>query len=75
VEGRGGEGRQLRRGQGGGRIAGIELKTAPEGYVKVDANHHLWSKSRIAVGQPDASSRWSPSRRADQADPFPKGYQ
>jgi urea transport system substrate-binding protein len=26
---------------------GIELKTAPEGYVKVHKNHHLWSKLRI----------------------------
>ena len=26
---------------------GIELKTAPEGYVKVHENHHLWSKLRI----------------------------
>jgi urea transport system substrate-binding protein len=26
---------------------GIELKTAPEGYVKIHENHHLWSKLRI----------------------------
>ncbi|MBI3546760.1 MAG: transporter substrate-binding protein [Gammaproteobacteria bacterium] len=26
---------------------GIELSSAPEGYVKVHANHHLWSKLRI----------------------------
>ncbi len=26
---------------------GIELKTAPEGYVKLHENHHLWSKTRI----------------------------
>ncbi|HEV7816253.1 MAG TPA: urea ABC transporter substrate-binding protein, partial [Janthinobacterium sp.] len=30
---------------------GIELKTAPEGYVKIHPNHHLWSKSRIGQAQ------------------------
>ena len=25
---------------------GIELKTAPEGYVKIHPNHHLWSKTQ-----------------------------
>jgi urea transport system substrate-binding protein len=34
---------------------GIELKTAPEGYVKLDANHHLWSKARIGQGQLDGT--------------------
>ncbi|MGB0459417.1 MAG: urea ABC transporter substrate-binding protein, partial [Porticoccaceae bacterium] len=28
-------------------LPGIELTTAPEGYVKVHENHHLWSKTRI----------------------------
>ena len=32
---------------------GIEFKTAPEGYVKLHENHHLWSKARIGQGQPD----------------------
>src|SRR6201986_4106971 len=32
---------------------GIELKTAPEGYVKVHPNHHLWSKTRIGIAQKD----------------------
>ena len=55
---------------------GIELKTAPEGYVKVDANHHLWSKSRIAQGQPDASFKVvAESPELIKPDPFPKGYQ
>ena len=33
--------------------SGIELKTAPEGYVKVHENHHLWSK-KIAAALKDA---------------------
>src|SRR5690349_16569133 len=32
---------------------GIEMKTAPEGYVKIHANHHLWSKLRIGQVLPD----------------------
>jgi len=32
---------------------GIELKTAPEGYVKIHANHHLWSRTRIGEAQAD----------------------
>lgn len=55
---------------------GIELKTAPEGYVRLDKNHHLWSKSRIAMGMPDASFKVvSESPDLIKPDPFPKGYQ
>ena len=55
---------------------GIELKTAPEGYVKVDPNHHLWSKARIGQGQPDASFKVvAESADLIKPDPFPKGYQ
>ena len=55
---------------------GIELKQAPEGYVKLDANHHLWSKSRIAMGMPDATFKVvSESPSLIKPDPFPKGYQ
>lgn len=54
----------------------IELKTAPEGYVKLDKNHHLWSKSRIAMGMPDATFKVvSESPDLIKPDPFPKGYQ
>ena len=54
----------------------IELKTAPEGYVRLDANHHLWSKSRIAQGQPDGTFKVvSESPELIKPDPFPKGYQ
>ena len=55
---------------------GIELKMAPEGYVKLDENHHLWSKSRIAMGMPDGTFKIvSESPSLIKPDPFPKGYQ
>ena len=55
---------------------GIELKTAPEGYVKVDANHHLWSKARIGQGQKDGTFKVvAESSDLIAPDPFPKGYQ
>ncbi|RRS03445.1 urea ABC transporter substrate-binding protein [Aquabacterium soli] len=55
---------------------GIELKTAPEGYVKVHQNHHLWSKSRIAQGQPDGTFKVvAESPELIEPNPFPKGYQ
>jgi urea transport system substrate-binding protein len=55
---------------------GIELKTAPEGYVKVHANHHLWSKARIAQGQPDGTFKLvAESKDLIEPNPFPKGYQ
>jgi len=56
--------------------AGIELKDAPEGYVKVDANHHLWSKSLIAQGETNGTFKIvSTSPDLIKPDPFPKGYQ
>jgi urea transport system substrate-binding protein len=55
---------------------GIELKTAPEGYVKVHENHHLWSRSRIAQGQPDGTFKVvAESPDLIEPNPFPKGYQ
>ena len=55
---------------------GIELKTAPEGYVKVHQNHHLWSKSRIAQGLPDGTFKVvAESPELIEPNPFPKGYQ
>ena len=55
---------------------GIELKTAPEGYVKVHENHHLWSKSHIAQGQPDGTFKVvAESPELIEPNPFPKGYQ
>ncbi len=58
------------------RSGKIELKNAPEGYVKLDPNHHLWSKSRIAMGMPDATFKVvAESPNLIKPDPFPKGYQ
>ncbi|WP_336165184.1 urea ABC transporter substrate-binding protein [Acinetobacter ursingii] len=54
---------------------GIELKTAPEGYVKIDANHHLWSKSRIGQVQPNGQFKVVyESKGLIKPNPFPKGY-
>lgn len=56
--------------------AGIELKTAPEGYVKIHPNHHLWSKSRIAEVLPNGQFKVVyESPNLIEPNPFPKGYQ
>ena len=54
---------------------GIELKTAPEGYVKLHDNHHLWSKTRI--GQVQKNGQFKVIYESDliEPNPFPKGYQ
>ena len=54
----------------------IELTTAPEGYVKIHKNHHLWSKTRIGVAEPDGQYKVVyESDGLIEPDPFPKGYQ
>ncbi|PVB59875.1 urea ABC transporter substrate-binding protein [Labrenzia sp. 011] len=55
---------------------GIELTTAPEGYVRVHENHHLWSKTRIGLAKPDGQYELV-YETADlmEPDPFPEGYQ
>jgi len=55
---------------------GIELKTAPEGYVKVHPNHHLWSKTRIGHARPDGQyDVIFETKDLIEPNPFPKGYQ
>ncbi|GLK91906.1 urea ABC transporter substrate-binding protein [Pseudomonas turukhanskensis] len=54
---------------------GIELTTAPEGYVKVHENHHLWSKARIAEIQADGTFKVVHESELIEPNPFPKGYQ
>lgn len=54
---------------------GIELKTAPEGYVKVHPNHHLWSKTRIGIAQADGQFKVVYESGLIEPNPFPKGYQ
>lgn len=55
---------------------GIELENAPEGYVKVHENHHLWSKTRVGRAQLDGQYEVV-FETADlvEPDPFPEGYQ
>jgi len=55
---------------------GIELTTAPEGYVKIHPNHHLWSKTRVGLAQPDGQYKVVyETDELMEPDPFPKGYQ
>ena len=54
---------------------GIELKNAPEGYVKIHENHHLWSKSRIGEVQPNGQFKVIYESDLIEPNPFPKGYQ
>src|SRR3989338_4637291 len=54
---------------------GIELTTAPEGYVKVHENHHLWSKTRIGQVQADGQFKVVFEPDLIEPNPFPKGYQ
>lgn len=56
-------------------LAGIELGTAPEGYVRVHENRHLWSRARIGKwnGNGQATVVWE-SEELIEPDPFPEGY-
>lgn len=57
-------------------LPGIELKTAPESYVKIHPNHHLWSKTRIGVAQADGQYKVVyESPKLIEPNPFPEGYQ
>lgn len=53
----------------------IELTSAPEGYVKVHANHHLWSKLRIGRWRKDGQVDVVYESGLIEPNPFPKGYQ
>jgi len=54
---------------------GIELTTAPEGYVKLHENHHLWSKARVAQWQADGQAKIVYESALIEPNPFPEGYQ
>ncbi len=54
---------------------GIELTIAPEGYVKVHDNHHLWSKLRIGKWRADGQADVMYESELIEPNPFPKGYQ
>jgi urea transport system substrate-binding protein len=55
---------------------GVEFKGAPEGYVRIHENHHLWSKTRVGRARSDGQYDLI-YETADlmEPDPFPKGYQ
>ena len=55
---------------------GIEFKGAPEGYVRIHENHHLWSKTRVGRARTDGQYDVV-YETADlmEPNPFPKGYQ
>ena len=55
---------------------GLEFKGAPEGYVRIDDNHHLWSKTRVGRAKTDGQFEiFYVSPDLIKPDPFPKGYQ
>src|SRR5580692_1431684 len=56
--------------------SGVEFKGAPEGYVRIHENHHLWSKTRVGKAKLDGQYELV-YETADlvEPDPFPKGYQ
>jgi urea transport system substrate-binding protein len=57
-------------------LPGIEIKTAPEGYVKVHPNHHLWSKTRVGLAQLNGQYKLVyETKDLVEPNPFPKGYQ
>jgi urea transport system substrate-binding protein len=53
----------------------IEFKEAPEGYVKIHPNHHLWSKLRIGQWAATGQAKVLYESGLIEPDPFPKGYQ
>ena len=53
----------------------IEWKDSPHGYAKIDPNHHLWMKTRIAEWQKDGTAKIVMESDVIKPDPFPKGYQ
>lgn len=55
---------------------GIEMPTAPEGYVKIHENHHLWSKTRVGHAKADGQYEVVfETAELVEPDPFPEGYQ
>lgn len=54
---------------------GIELTTAPEGYVKVHDNHHLITRARVGQWRKDGQVDVIYTSELIEPNPFPKGYQ
>ncbi|MAS04461.1 MAG: urea ABC transporter substrate-binding protein [Ahrensia sp.] len=57
-------------------LPGIEFDKAPEGYVRVHENHHLWSKTRVGRARDDGQyDVVYETAELVEPDPFPEGYQ
>ena len=55
---------------------GIEFKGAPEGYVRIHPNHHLWSRTRVGRARTDGQfDIVYETPDLIEPNPFPKGYQ
>jgi urea transport system substrate-binding protein len=55
---------------------GIEFKGAPEGYVRIHENHHLWSRTRVGRARVDGQyDVVFETPDLIEPNPFPKGYQ
>lgn len=55
---------------------GIEFTAAPEGYVRIHENHHLWSKGRIGLAMANGQYKLvHETEELMEPDPFPEGYQ
>jgi urea transport system substrate-binding protein len=55
---------------------GIEFKDAPEGYVRIHENHHLWSKTLVGRARLDGQfDVVFATPDLVEPNPFPKGYQ
>ena len=55
---------------------GIEFKDAPEGYVRIHPNHHLWSKTLVGRARVDGQfDVVYTTPDLIEPNPFPKGYQ
>ena len=54
---------------------GVEFADAPEGYVRIAKNHHLWSRAKI--GKMLENGQFEVIAESDdliKPDPFPEGY-
>jgi urea transport system substrate-binding protein len=54
---------------------GLEWNDSPHGELKLDANHHLWMRTRIGEWQKDGQAKIVFESDVIKPDPFPEGYQ
>jgi len=54
---------------------GVVFENAPEGYVRIHKNHHLWSRAKIGKMLEDGQFKVvAESKDLIEPNPFPKGY-